>query len=715
MTISSAQKTAIEDIVDALKNATSPKKKRGLSELFLELVDKATWANYYEVIPQPRCLNGVLRSLQAGSYKEPLEAYEDLSLVFLNALYYNEPTSQIYKDAETLKTTLENEWKLRTVLPVSTRTSPPPTSAQKVHGQLANQQQKTETQVARPPPVTLGVPIKSVGHQAPTQNGTPSAPAVDSPPPPQASTSNQPSSPPRMSSPDMDVDVGGTPEPESMGVDDMARDGESDLVVQQLDRGLPRWEGLSDAGWMKEKEGSEDRWLELVLAIKGHKDTVGNRYATAIEAMPEETNIPYLSFNFPLSLKLVESRARAKTYASNKAFDKEVAQLFEKARRWHEPGSDRIWASPVQALTSPSPPSGPPYVSSTNFASLRAGPGSARPLHTTSDSEKLPAVTTFRVSSKDRTFVDEGDISWMERQACRLAAFEARKGQPGVTACHFADHPVEDIIAGIACQFTARHIRGRPRPPSWYLGWPLYVCDSRYNDRGSASFEVRKSADFMPIYPFERMVFPTSLRPVLSLRVRAIRGPGGIGESIDRAEGERIEGGGTGRKRTRKAGAPTDISGPSKGLYVGVGPASVPGATPQATVYSPQPASVQPRTEDRSIVTAAGGAAVLGNNANMEKLSAETARHFDRDPETNEVLWFAAPPLNIARKPAPRHSLQYLHWLATKRKAIEEDRNGAEGMNVDTNEERVKRTRSWAVNTTATERVDRFLMESGQD
>jgi chromatin structure-remodeling complex subunit RSC1/2 len=116
-----------------------------------------------------------------------------------------------------------------------------------------------------------------------------------------------------MSSPDMDVDVGGTPEPETMGADDMARDGESDLVVQQLERGLPRWEGFGDFGWLKEKEGSEDRWLELVLAIKGHKDAVyvssillllphilevffsGNRYAIALEAMPEETNIPYLS------------------------------------------------------------------------------------------------------------------------------------------------------------------------------------------------------------------------------------------------------------------------------------------------------------------------------------------------------------------------------------------------------------------------------------
>jgi chromatin structure-remodeling complex subunit RSC1/2 len=71
----------------------------------------------------------------------------------------------------------------------------------------------------------------------------------------------------------MDVDVGGTPEPENMGADDMARDGESDLIVQQLERGLPRWE-VGDFGWLKEKEGSEDRWLEFVIAIKGHKDTV---------------------------------------------------------------------------------------------------------------------------------------------------------------------------------------------------------------------------------------------------------------------------------------------------------------------------------------------------------------------------------------------------------------------------------------------------------
>ena len=238
--------------------------------------------------------------------------------------------------------------------------------------------------------------------------------------------------------------------------------------------------------------------------------------------------------------------------------------------------------------------------------------------------------------------------------------------------------------------------------------------------------EVRKSADFMPIYPFERMVFPRRFGSPF-LKGTRVRGPGGIGESIDRAEGERIEGGGTGRKRTRKPGAPTDISGPSKGLYVGVEPANVSGTTPQPVVYTPQQGGGQPRTEDRSVVTAAGGATVLGTNADMEKLSAETgtyhirffvlsrelisgppARHFDRDPETNEVLWFAAPPLNVARKPAPRYSLQYLHWLATKRKRVDD----GDSMEVD-GEESAERARS-SVNRTAAESVEKALMEMGE-
>ena len=46
----------------------------------------------------------------------------------------------------------------------------------------------------------------------------------------------------------MDVDIGGTPEPEPMG-QDAARD---DEIVRQLERGLPRWEGFSEVGWAQD-------------------------------------------------------------------------------------------------------------------------------------------------------------------------------------------------------------------------------------------------------------------------------------------------------------------------------------------------------------------------------------------------------------------------------------------------------------------------------
>ena len=55
------------------------------------------------------------------------------------------------------------------------------------------------------------------------------------------------------------------------------------------------------------------------------------------------------------------------------------------------------------------------------------------------------------------------------------------------------------------------------------------------------------------------------------------------------------------------------------------------------------------------------------------------AKHFDRDPESNAVLWFASPPVDLPRPPPPQYSLKYLHWLATKRRAEDADASGKEG------------------------------------
>jgi chromatin structure-remodeling complex subunit RSC1/2 len=84
------------------------------------------------------------------------------------------------------------------------------------------------------------------------------------------------------------------------------------------------------------------------------------------------------------------------------------------------------------------------------------------------------------------------------------------------------------------------------------------------------------------------------------------------------------------------------------------------------------------------------------------------AKHFDRDPETNEVLWFSAPPLNVAHPPAPKYSLAYLHFLATKRK---KEKEGADNMDVD--HEAAKRQRLQAP-PTVTESLSTLFADMSQ-
>ncbi|KAI6137126.1 hypothetical protein F5141DRAFT_995662 [Pisolithus sp. B1] len=738
MAITSAQKSAIEDIINVLLAATPSRGKRQLAGMFLELVDRSDWPQYYEIIPEPRCINGVRANVEKNRYKDPLNAYTDLSLVFWNALFYNEPGSQIATDAETLKNILVTEWQKRSVLP-SPRLSPPPASPQKVHKAFAS---------AQPHP---GQPAATVA------KSTQSDPSANS----KLAPSHLPSSP------EMDVDVNDmSPEPEGQseeaGMGSVAGDGDGDseTIIRQLEQSLPRWEGFGDSGWMSEI--NKDRLLDLVVAIKSHKDIVGNRLAVALEAVPEEPAYPLLSYQSHLSLKIVEGRVRSGNYESAKAFDLDMARLFEKARRWHEPctepyGHVLLLQRLYQALTSPSPPSGPPYTSTTNFASVRAGPGTARPLHS-ADAEGVPGVTTFRVSNKDRTFVEEVHYKgWSIRLAdwlhlsnpddpsrpivgqvfkCWLSEDPAKKGQPGVTVCwyyrpeqtfhpahtlfmekevfktsHFADHPVEDVIEKIACQFTARHIRGRPRPPFWYPGWPLYVCHSRYNDRerlfvkiknwsSCIPEEVRKKEEFMPIYAFERLVYPPKVGSPF-MGKNAVKGPGGIGDPVEKAEGEKIEGGGTGRKRTKRNNAATAEGSSSSTAAIAATSSSVastkPAAVPPYYSQTQQQVAQTQKThgtaatgadaKDRTMLTAAGNLSVPPV---VDKLPPETTKHFDRSPETNEVLWFGAPPLNVARPPPVKHSLTYLHFLARKRKEMDKSESNAgvadaadEAMDVD--------------------------------
>lgn len=208
----------------------------------------------------------------------------------------------------------------------------------------------------------------------------------------------------------------------------------------------------------------------------------------------------------------------------------------------------------------------------------------------------------------------------------------------------------------------------------------------------------------MPIYNFERAVYPyRHASPFLSSKKVSnwnnVKFPGGI-----------IEGDG-------------DDLGPTKGKMVGEDGLAIRSAAPTPTTTAPvaayqqmqygqqlqqyQPYQYQQQQQaaqvpvpvayqsekasvDRSITKAA---AAPGMQVTTEPIPPEigmlslhawmfdmmltlvmTAKLFDRDPETDELLWFPGQPVNAPPVPQPRYSLTYLHFLAKKRKQEMEGR-----------------------------------------
>lgn len=125
------------------------------------------------------------------------------------------------------------------------RTSPPPSSAQKVHG------------------MALTAPPQSVQPSTSTATKlktTASTSAVPSTSESQNVKSTLLKTSQHLLSPDIEVDVSGmTPDPENH-MEDITTgsaageeiSGDSEVIVRQLEKSLPRWQGFGELGWMSE-------------------------------------------------------------------------------------------------------------------------------------------------------------------------------------------------------------------------------------------------------------------------------------------------------------------------------------------------------------------------------------------------------------------------------------------------------------------------------
>jgi hypothetical protein len=85
---------------------------RERTELFLVLLDRQLYPDYYEVIEQPISLQCIQHNIDTGHYKAVDGIVDDMNLMFDNAMRYNMEGSQVYEDAIALRTKVRKQAKL---------------------------------------------------------------------------------------------------------------------------------------------------------------------------------------------------------------------------------------------------------------------------------------------------------------------------------------------------------------------------------------------------------------------------------------------------------------------------------------------------------------------------------------------------------------------------------------------------------------------------
>ncbi|XP_047439061.1 polybromo 1, like isoform X4 [Mugil cephalus] len=95
-------KEVLEQLLEAIVSYTDPS-GRVISELFQKLPSKVHYPDYYAVIKEPINLRMISQRIQIGYYKTVNAMAKDIDLMAKNAKTYNEPGSQVFKDANTIK------------------------------------------------------------------------------------------------------------------------------------------------------------------------------------------------------------------------------------------------------------------------------------------------------------------------------------------------------------------------------------------------------------------------------------------------------------------------------------------------------------------------------------------------------------------------------------------------------------------------------------
>lgn len=110
-----ADRDRMWQVYETLRDYQEPKGKRQLSLIFTKLPSKSDYPEYYDIIKDPMDMERIAQKLKQAAYESVDDLCADFLLMLENACKYNEPDSQIYKDALVLQQlTLQLKQQLRT-------------------------------------------------------------------------------------------------------------------------------------------------------------------------------------------------------------------------------------------------------------------------------------------------------------------------------------------------------------------------------------------------------------------------------------------------------------------------------------------------------------------------------------------------------------------------------------------------------------------------
>uniref|UniRef100_A0A182SV47 Protein polybromo-1 n=1 Tax=Anopheles maculatus TaxID=74869 RepID=A0A182SV47_9DIPT len=89
----------LKQMYDTIREYREPKQNRQLSYIFMKLPSKSEYPDYYDIIKDPIDIEKIEKKLRQQAYDSVDDMAADFMLMFENACKYNEPDSQIYKDA----------------------------------------------------------------------------------------------------------------------------------------------------------------------------------------------------------------------------------------------------------------------------------------------------------------------------------------------------------------------------------------------------------------------------------------------------------------------------------------------------------------------------------------------------------------------------------------------------------------------------------------